>query len=186
MDEDELIAAVRARLLADAPAPATADEVREAERQLGFALPPLLRRMYLEVSNGAWGPEYGANGLIGGARVDLDAGAVEWYRQMHDGGADPEDPSWPGWPDGLLAVCHWGCAIWSCVDCNSSDGRVVRFDPNGYGPPDGTSWSGAWGEERPSLAAFLEDWLSDRLRFMPPSPSPPCPTPSRFGGPWRV
>lgn len=184
--DDELIAAARDRLAPDAPAPATAEELAEAERQLGFALPPLLRRMYGEVANGAWGPEYGANGLIGGARADLERGAVDWYRSSRESGADPDDPGWPGWPEGLLAVCHWGCAIWSCVDCHSPGGRVVRFDPNPYVGGDGASWSGAWTEERATLAAFLADWLDDRLPFTPAAPPPPCPTPAGFTAAWRV
>ncbi len=91
--DDELIAAARDRLPSEAPPPAGADEFAEAERQLGFSLPPLLRRMYAEVSKGGWGPGYGANGLIGGARADLESGVVEWYRSMRDGGPDPEDPA---------------------------------------------------------------------------------------------
>jgi len=186
MTDDELIAAARDRLPPGAPPPAAADEVAEAERQLGFALPPLLRRMYTEVANGAWGPEYGANGLIGGARADLDRGVVAWYRSSLDSGPDPEDPAWPGWPDGLLAISHWGCAIWSCVDCNSAAGRVIRFDPNVAGGQEDGSWSGVWTVERPTLAGFLADWLRDRLPFVPPSPQPTCPTPAGFSGAWRV
>jgi len=184
--EDELIAAARDRLPDDAPPPATADELADAEQRLGFALPPLLRRMYTEVANGAWGPAYGANGLIGGARADLESGAVAWYRLMHDSGPDPEEPAWPGWPEGLLAVCHWGCAIWSCVDCRSQAGRVIRFDPNDYHGAEGASWRGAWAEERPTLADFLTDWLQDRLPFTPDSPQPACPTPAGFTASWRI
>jgi hypothetical protein len=183
--EDELIATARTRLPSDAPPPARADELAEAERQLGFPLPSLLRRMYTEVANGAWGPEYGANGLIGGARVDLDSGLVQWYRDMHDPGPDPEDPTWPGWPHGLIAVCNWGCAIWSCVDCHSPEGRVIRFDPNSYGPG-GESWTGAWSEERPTLADFLRDWLREDLDFMPSHPYPACSTPREYTPGWRI
>ena len=104
--DDELIAAARERLTSDAPPPASADELAETETQLGFALPALLRRMHTEVANGDWGPEYGANGLIGGARVDLDSRLVVWYRSSRDSGPDPDDPAWPGWPEGLVAVCH--------------------------------------------------------------------------------
>ncbi len=46
MTEEELIAAVRRRLSADPQAPATEQELAEAEQQLGFALHPLLRRLY--------------------------------------------------------------------------------------------------------------------------------------------
>ena len=167
MTDDELIAATRTRLPSAAPPPASADELAEAERRLGFALPSLLRRLYTEVANGSWGPGYGPTVAIGGARVDLDDGLVDWYRTMRDAGADPDDASWPGWPDRLVAVCHWGCAIWSCVDC--STGRVIRFDPN-------VGWLAAWGLERPTLAVFLEDWLDDR----PQTAANPLPVPAGF------
>ena len=184
--DDELIAGARARLASDAPPPASPDELAEAEARLGFALPGLLRRMYTEVANGAWGPEYGANGLIGGARADLDSGLVAWYRSGRDNGPDPDEPAWPGWPEGLVAVCHWGCAIWSCVDCNSEDGRVIRFDPNDFVGGDGAPWSGAWTVEHPTLAGFLADWLQDSLPFVPDASQPVCPTPGGFSPSWRV
>jgi hypothetical protein len=134
--DDELIAGARARLASDAPPPASPDELAEAEKHLGFALPALLRRT--------------------------------------------------GWPEGLVAVRHWGCAIWSCIDCNSEDGRVIRFDPDDYVGGDGASWSGAWTVERPTLAAFLADWLQDRLPSVPDSPQSVCPTPAGFSPAWRV
>jgi hypothetical protein len=183
--DDELIAAARDRLPPGAPPPATGDELAEAEKRLGFSLPALLRRMYTEVANGSWGPEYGANGLIAGARVDLDRGVVDWYLSMRDSGPDPEDPGWPGWPEGLVAVCHWGCAIWSCVDCNSVKARVIRFDPNDHLGPGGASWSGAWTEERSTLTEFLGDWLEGQLSLRPAGPYPTCPTPARFSRAWR-
>ncbi len=94
--------------------------------------------------------------------------------------------AWPGWPEGLVAICHWGCAIWSCVDCNSEQGRVIRFDPNDYVGSEAASWRGAWTEERPTLAHFLADWLDDRLPFTPASSPPACPTPTAFSDAWRV
>jgi hypothetical protein len=55
-------------------APATPEDVQATEQALGFALPPLLRAVYLQVANGGFGP---GTGLTGGARrIRL----------------------WPGWP----------------------------------------------------------------------------------------
>lgn len=177
MTEDELIEAVRGRLPANAPPPASGDEVAEAERRLGFRLTPLLRRLYVEVANGSWGPEYGASGLITGARVagSTDEGAVAWYEAMLSPEVGPiEDgapPNWPGWPHGLLAVSHWGCAIWSCVDCTSPDGRVSRFDPGACGEVDDVEpWQAAWRPESDSQRDWLEAWLADRLSFTLPTP----------------
>ncbi|GAA1607916.1 hypothetical protein GCM10009733_000050 [Nonomuraea maheshkhaliensis] len=38
--------------------PATEEEVENAERILGFKLPPVLARLYGEVANGGFGPDY--------------------------------------------------------------------------------------------------------------------------------
>jgi hypothetical protein len=43
--------------------PATVAEVDAAEVALGFAIPPLLRRLYTEVGNGGFGPNYGLEGV---------------------------------------------------------------------------------------------------------------------------
>src|SRR5688572_7984728 len=49
------------------PAPRSA--VEEAEALAGAPLPPLLRRLYLEVGNGGFGPGYALLGLRGGHSV---------------------------------------------------------------------------------------------------------------------
>lgn len=47
------------------PAPARAAQVAEAEALLGFAIPPLLARLYTEVANGGFGPGYELFPLVG-------------------------------------------------------------------------------------------------------------------------
>ena len=75
MTDEEILAAIKARVRAgrprddDAgersgvPAPARPGQVEEAERIIGFPVPPLLRRLYLEVANGGVGP--GGGGILG-------------------------------------------------------------------------------------------------------------------------
>jgi hypothetical protein len=46
--------------------PATPKQVANAERRLKVALPPLLKRLYLEVGNGGFGPLNGIPGVEGG------------------------------------------------------------------------------------------------------------------------
>ena len=46
--------------------PATEEQIRDTEQQLGFPLPPLLRLLYTEVANGGFGPPYGIVGTPGG------------------------------------------------------------------------------------------------------------------------
>jgi hypothetical protein len=45
--------------------------VAEAESELGFALPPLLTRLYREVANGGFGPGYKLLPLIGDDRTAM-------------------------------------------------------------------------------------------------------------------
>lgn len=41
-----------------------------------------------------------------------------------------KDPDWP-WPEGVLPISHWGCAMYACVDCHSPGATVLLFEPNG-------------------------------------------------------
>ncbi|MDX6329418.1 MAG: hypothetical protein QOI83_1801 [Streptomycetaceae bacterium] len=60
MTDDEVVEAVRALAQAGRlPNSATPEAVAEAEEVIGFPLPPLLRRLYLEVANGGFGPDEG-------------------------------------------------------------------------------------------------------------------------------
>src|SRR5262245_42878043 len=92
---------------------ATLEVVRGAEEKLGFALPPLLRRAYLEIANGGFGPGYGIMGVGDGFTDDLEHTVVDLYLSYRQ--RDPEDPTWQ-WPHGLLPICHWGCVVYSAVD----------------------------------------------------------------------
>jgi hypothetical protein len=128
------------------PAPATAAAVTEAESLAG-PLPPLLRRLYREVANGGFGPGYGLLGLRGG-HTDDGATAVDLRRSEW----------WPRPPDRLLPVCHWGCAIYSLVDC--ADGHMWAWDPN---PLDEDQLPKALFPEQLTLGEWLERWLGNRL-----------------------
>jgi hypothetical protein len=54
--------------------PATEQQIRETEQQLGFPLPPLLRLLYTQIANGGFGPGYGIIGVAGG--VDYPYGSI--------------------------------------------------------------------------------------------------------------
>ncbi|WP_431683642.1 SMI1/KNR4 family protein [Kitasatospora sp. KL5] len=143
--------AAHARNLSRALPPAAGHaDVAEAERQLGFGLPALLGRLYTEVANGGFGPEYCLFPLIGEGRTATSAYRAE-YGPAH-GRADPS----PHWPRGVLPVLDRGCAMYAAVDCLHPDAPVLLFEPNA-GPED---WADAWFEDSPSLAAWLESWLS--------------------------
>jgi hypothetical protein len=152
--DDELLVALRARgvaLLEGANPPRTTcppaspEDIAETESQIGFPLPSLLRRVYETVINGI-GPGYGLL-IIGQGEGTL---AAE-YRTRADWTYVPE-PGEPGneqypWPERLLPICNWGCAIWSCLDCRSPDGPIVTA--SGEEPFANTghtlrSWLWAW------------------------------------------
>jgi SMI1 / KNR4 family (SUKH-1) len=133
--------------------PVSRCDLDEAERLLGFPLPDLLRELYTEVGDGGFGPSHGFLPLLKSApEVKLANGslpriesAVELYQLFKEG--DPENPSW-SWPDGLLPILDWGCAIRSCADCLTPSLPVIRDEPD-VGRV----------KESPSLEQWLRSWI---------------------------
>jgi hypothetical protein len=163
MNDDELIVAVK-RLVSEgeylylpgaaevlaAPVrpPASAEAVDHAEKLIGHGLPPLLRRLYLEVGNGGFGPGFGILGVRGGHGDDSRHTAVELYEAWKPGqSADTKK---------LFPVCYWGCAIYSLVDCATTDGTMWGWDPNPVPPND---LQKALFIESITLHGWLERWL---------------------------
>jgi hypothetical protein len=135
--------------------PATASEVDAAEAALGFAIPPLLRRLYLEVGNGGFGPDYGLEGVPTCPPTPFTADIVSLYQWYSE--ADPQYPAHQ-WPSGLVPLISGGCLYMECVYFTKAPHPVVLFDGH----------SGVWDEPvsarlssiAPSLEARLEAWLS--------------------------
>jgi len=114
-------------------------DIADAERVLGFVLPPLLRKLYLHVANGGFGPEYTLLPLVGAGRT-----ATAEHRPLRD--------SHPAcWPHGLLPILGWGCGMYAAVGCLTPDAPVLLFEPN-PGPDD---WADAWFLDSPSLTQWL-------------------------------
>jgi hypothetical protein len=132
--------------------PATDASLTDAERRLGFALPPFLAAVYLRVGNGGFGPGYGLIGLPGGHTGDEGVSIVELYESRRV--SDPHDLNW-NWPEMVVPFCEWGCAIYSCVDCRS--GGIQTLDPNAL-PPAGPM-SRAFAQTHSSVVAWFEDWV---------------------------
>ena len=104
--------------------PAPVEAVDDAEQAMGLQLPSLLRRLYLEVANGGFGPDDGIMGVYGGAIGEV-GNLVETNLSLLD------DPGYRDEvPDGLMWFHDWGCAIASLIDCNTPDGRIWHWDPN--------------------------------------------------------
>jgi hypothetical protein len=124
-------------------------EVAKAESSIGFRIPNLLRRLYLEVSNGIAGFRYQIVGLRGGC-ASGDGTLVDVYHGLkraieYDGGK---------WRPGLLGFCHWGCTIWSCVDCTNPLGPVL------------TCQEGEVSEEGYTIHDFYRMWVKGKVCFL--------------------
>ncbi len=119
--------------------PAGGTEVERTESQLGFRLPSLLQRLYLEVADGGVGPGYG---LFPAGEHTAANGQPETLSESY--AKLSIDPRWPA---RLLPLCDWGCANWSCLDCRADDGAIVTFvGEEGFTNTGHTlrSWLGAW------------------------------------------
>jgi SMI1 / KNR4 family (SUKH-1) len=124
--------------------PSSDNDVGEAEKRLGFSIPPLLKSMYLEVGNGGFGPGRGGSliGVKGGYASDFGT-LVETYEQLKD------DFALEGkeWRFSLLPFCEWGCNIFTCVNCNDSNYQVYLFEEGDVSPKHYT------------LQDFLQMWI---------------------------
>ena len=135
--------------------PLTLAAIEDAERDLGFRLPPLLRSIYLNVADGGYGPGWGLLPL----NIENKPSVVMFdrYTRSHfRNGLPPE-----GWPEPYLRFCEWGCNIYSGVDCSTDACAVIRCDPM-RGSENEIDWLIP---ERESLAQWLLDWLDGTLQF---------------------
>jgi len=129
-------------------APATPVAIEQAEDELGFSLPPELRRLYLEVGDGAFGP---STGLLPIAAV------AARYRSIAE-----EVPRTQAWPDRLLPLVDDGSVI-VALDASLQRGPVRSWDPDGLAERSGDApWRRSFDEVAPSLAAWLDGWLATR------------------------
>jgi hypothetical protein len=132
--------------------PASEDAVEKAERALGFPIPPLLKRCYLEVGNGGFGPGYGIVGVEGGYISD-HGHLAEIYATFRRG----EESEGGEWQNGLLPFCEYGCNIYSCVDCIDPDHPVYAVEDGEASP------------QHYTLDRFFELWLS-AVNVLSPGP----------------
>ena len=118
--------------------------VDEAERHLGFELPHLLVRIYLEVANGGFGPGFGLLGVNGGW-TDSDMDLVEWALLKRTLGCQRQC---------RLILCHHGCAVYSIVHCTTPDLEVLRRDGRSRANTRGVTgrraaWFWSWATDDP-------------------------------------
>jgi SMI1/KNR4 family protein SUKH-1 len=130
------------------PPPAPEETLTAAERSLGFALPPGLRRLYLEVADGGFGP--------GGGLLSI-AAAVDRYRSLQTG---DELPRGRAWPANLLPIqdADPGC---ECLDVQT--GEITGWDPEELAERvSDARWQRSFSTSAPSLEGWLTTWLEAR------------------------
>ncbi len=165
-DENKLLERLKSFVLAGeshrqyAHPPVTESDVIHAEAIIGFALPPLLKRIYLEVGNGGFGPGYGLLPLnneedpealhtdslvtIYLATHTATKEQMEVYRR-----GDAHAP--PLLPEKLFMLCDWGCNIYSWLDCSQAALPVLKSEAT-------LDWR-QFVLEAPSLQTWLKVWL---------------------------
>ena len=131
------------------PGPADASTLARAEAALGFTLPPLLADLYLRIGDGGFGPEYGLLPLLDSPPAGEPAAVAQYLANRESA---RKDPDWP-WPEGVLPISHWGCAMYACVDCRAPEAPVLLFEPNA------DEADHAWYVDAPSLTAWLGAWV---------------------------
>lgn len=133
----------------DAPGPLSAPSseaaLADAEKQLGLALPPLLRRLYAEVADGGFGP--------GGGILKL-RDLVRTYGELTK---EPPGPRGQKWPENLLPITR-GEPGHDCVDVTNE--AVIFWDPEelASGGSDKV-WKRSFKPEAPNLATWFEKWV---------------------------
>lgn len=139
------------------PAPVALPEtVLELEEAIGCSLPPLLRRLFLEVANGGFGPRQG--GILGVRGHGLTCHR-DWEDLLHVYRAFQSGPG-PHVPRDMLWLYDWGCAIWSLVECSRPEGQMWVWDPNGAENP--SPANSLFGQAM-TLTEWLTAWLQGRL-----------------------
>jgi len=134
--------------------PLTPAEVEGAEHELGYRLPPLLRRVYTEIGDGGFGPEGGLASLTP-RRIP------HWYI-----------PDWPcattihvrrtEWapPASWLFLTGGGCTMEWYVSLIAVDHPVLLWDADGWEPHRGQDPHDGLRCAAPSLRQWLWTWAN--------------------------
>lgn len=137
--------------------PCNEGAIKDAESALGFRLPALLGDIYTTVANGGFGPGYGVMGVSGGFTDDLQHTIVDAYKSYDV--VLTEEPTWK-WPRGWVPFCHWGCIVYSVLDCLQPP-NPVYFVGIGDKEPDSPMYS-IIHPHKPSFAIWLDDWMNGK------------------------
>lgn len=127
----------------DPAPPLSTETLHRVKSSLDFELPSLLIQIWQEIGNGGFGPGYGLLGLGDGYSDDQNATADARYLGFRE--PDPLTPTWL-WPQGLLPICHLGCAMYDCLDTTRD--HIILWEP------------GTWDEDLPIGTALFDTGLT--------------------------
>ncbi|MFJ5928041.1 SMI1/KNR4 family protein [Kitasatospora sp. NPDC092948] len=132
--------------------PITTAEVEQVERELGYELPLLLRRIYTEIGDGGFGPEGGLASLTP-RRVP------ERYQPGWPLATSPRTryPEW-GPPASWLFLTGGGCTMQWHVSLIAVDNPVLLWDADGWEPDWGENPHDGLRYAAPSLRQWLWTW----------------------------
>lgn len=166
--DDEILEGLRAQMSAtNALPPAPLEAIEELEAEVGYAMPPLLRRIYLELADGGFGR--GGEALSLTDQTCRFSEAPPLLEAYLEGWRDvPEEEGRPEHPRPVVPLLTWGCAIWSLVDYSTTEGRMWGWDPNVYCPKHRLF------PEQYALAERLSNWLEGREDFPRRLENPDC------------
>ena len=127
--------------------PVSEQALADAEVQLGFTLPPLIRALYNQVADGGYGPGYGVIQLSGHPYT-----LVESRLRMNE----ETSAEWM-WPERFVEFVNWGCHYFSGIDCSQPSCPVFFYD-NDRAAGDATRADCLFLEAE-SVAEWLSAWL---------------------------
>jgi hypothetical protein len=153
--------------------PLSLAQVESAEARIGYRLPPLLRRSYLELGNGGFGPGFGLL-TLSPVTPAIDQSIPTLYLRCREGRRQRGGQ----WKAGTVPLSSWGDMILSCIDLSETgdefDPPVIRYEPN---MPEawthaylngGVFRGGGLFPEGISLSGWLQDWLDGKEMFRRP------------------
>ena len=147
---EEIRQAMSTPAVPELPAVATEAAISRAEATLGGTLPPVIRRAYLEIADGGFGP--------GAGMLGIDA-AVATYRDLRRESPGPRGSEWPA---GMLPLVEMNPG-WDCLDVPS--GKIVGWDPEDLRERSGeVTWRRSFRDLAPSAQAWLTTWVGSRTQ----------------------
>ncbi|MFI9807826.1 hypothetical protein ACIHEJ_26260 [Streptomyces sp. NPDC052301] len=147
------------------PPPAPSEAVTELEALVGRPVPGLLRRLYVEVADGGFGPDLRVVSLTGTGRWYSDEESLlQLARGFEDSGLQAPYP-----PRHTVPLVTLGCAVWWFCGFSTPQGRMRGWEPSAR------CERHCFFPERFTLAEWLTDRLDGNRTFPGPPPLTDCP-----------